>query len=65
MNGYNNSDKIMEKFCYLFTLLSLLYEIVTNTNNREEYAILTVWSCANIAIIENRREKKYFTPLDI
>lgn len=42
MNGYNNSDKIMEKFCYLFTLLSLLYEIVTNTNNREEYAILTV-----------------------
>ena len=37
MNGYNNSDKIMEKFCYLFTLLSLMYEIVTNTNNREEY----------------------------
>ena len=67
INGYNNSDKIMERLCYLFSLslpsnnylarLSLLHQTVTNTNNEEEYAILTVWSCANQAIIENEREK--------
>ena len=70
MNGYNNSDKIMERLCYLFSLslpndnylarLSLLHQTVTNTNNREEYAILTVWLCANQAIIENEREKNIF-----
>jgi hypothetical protein len=70
INGYNNSDKIMERLCYLFSLslpsynylakLSLLHQTVLDTNNEEEYAILTVWSCANQAIIENEREKKVF-----
>jgi hypothetical protein len=70
INGYNNCDKIMERLCYLFSLslpsynylakLSLLHQTVLDTNNEEEYAILTVWSCANQAIIENEREKKVF-----
>ena len=70
MDGYNNSDKIMERLCYLFSLslpddnylakLSLLHQTLINRNNEEEYAVLTVWSCANQAIIESEREKKFF-----
>lgn len=70
MNGYNNSDKIMDRLCYLFSLslpndnylakLSLLHQTVINRNNEEEYAVLTLWSCANQAIIENEREKNVF-----
>lgn len=75
MNGYNNSDKIMERLCYLFSLslpndnylakLSLLHQTVINRNNEEEYAVLTVWSCANQAIIENEREKKVFVKVKL
>ena len=66
-NGYNSCDKIMDRLCYLFSRslpsdnylakLSLLYQEVLNTNTINEYAMLTVWSCANQAIIENERDK--------
>lgn len=75
MNGYTNSDKIMERLCYLFSIslpsynylakLSLLYQTVINTNNRDEYAVLTVWLSANQAIIENEREKNVFVKIKL
>ena len=57
----------MEQLCYLYSQylpteidlarLSLLYQSVRGTQGIEEYATLTIWSCAIQSIIENENKK--------
>jgi len=66
--GYRSTDDIMNRLCYLFLLnipnekylanISLLLQSLDKRNNNQEYAILTIWICANLAIIENENNKK-------
>lgn len=73
--GYISSDNIMDRIYYLFCLnlpnesylakISLLQQEVFGRNNIEEYSILTIWSCANLAIINNENNKKYLIKVSI
>jgi hypothetical protein len=66
-DGYNSSDKIMERICYLFSRdlpteiylakLSLLYQSVIGTHRIEEFAILIIWTCAIQSIMEDENKK--------
>lgn len=61
--GYD-SDAIIEHLVYLYSIkppnrnhfyrISYLYKSVLNTNSEEEYALATIWICANQSIIYNR-----------
>lgn len=67
-NGYNSSDEIMDKIYNLFLLflpserylqkLSILQQSVQGMNNIEDFAMLTIWICANLAIIDNEKIEK-------
>lgn len=68
--GYNSSDEIMDKVYSLFLLflpserylqkLSILQQSVQGMNNIEDFAMLTIWICANLAIIDNEKIEKLF-----
>tara|TARA_A100001011_G_scaffold392005_1_gene478655 strand:- start:10 stop:402 length:393 start_codon:yes stop_codon:yes gene_type:complete len=73
--GYISSDDIMDRIYYLFCLnlpnerylakISLLQQELFGRNNIEEYSILTIWSCANLAIINNENNKKNLIKVSI
>jgi hypothetical protein len=64
--GYYSCDQIMDQLCYLYSQylpteidlarLSLLYQSVRGTQGIEEYATLTIWSCAIQSIMENENK---------
>ena len=66
-NGYNSTDKLIERIIYLYSRdlpdyqylarLSLLHQSVIDTKGIEEYSILTLWNCAIEAIIEEEERK--------
>ena len=67
--GYDSPDKIMDKIYNLFLLylptekylekLSLIQQSVEGLNNIEDYSLLTIWTCAILAIIDNEEYQKY------
>ena len=40
--------------------LSILQQSVQGMNNIQDFAILTIWICANLAIIDNEKIEKKF-----
>ena len=73
--GYNSCDEIMDRIIYLFlsripdeeylARLSLLQQKFFGENSAEEYSILTIWSCANLAIINNEENNKNIVKVSV
>jgi hypothetical protein len=45
--------------------LSLLQQKFFGENSAEEYSILTIWSCANLAIINNEENNKNIVKVSV
>ena len=61
--GYKTADGIMNRLCYLFSLEIPNDKYLANIsldrkNNNQEYAVMTIWTCANLTIIEDENNKK-------
>ena len=74
-NGYNSTDKLIERIIYLYSRdlpnyqylarLSLLHQSVIDTKGIEEYSVLTLWNCAIEAIIEDEERKSRYIKIKL